>query len=322
MAGLGARTEELRHPAEIPLLVVGLISLIALLSAAGYLLSEWLGPPGIAALAGTIIALYMARGMINAVERANSVEITAAQFPEVHERITRYADEFGMDEVPRAYMLQQGGTLNAFASKHNRTNFIRINAEIFEVGEFGVGPRSADPKALDFIIAHEMGHVAAKHTTYWYTFIAGYIFYVPLIGAALSRAREYTADNHGYAAVPDGLNGIVLLSGASTCIPTSTGASWPRGPRAITGPSSGCTTLSPATRSSPSVSRLSMTGHFRDASSRSPNRELGRYRGRDSIRPSINRRSASFELSPRAFSRSCLAPEMSPARLLISPREA
>jgi len=213
MAGLGSTTEDLRHPSELPLLVVGSITLIALLVAAGVLLNIWLGPMGIAALAIAILALYMTRGLINAAERANSVEITAAQFPEVHRRIVRYSEAFGLDEVPKAFMVQEGGTLNAFASKHNRTNFIRINASIFEVGEFGVGPRAADPDALDFILAHELGHVAAKHVTYWYTFIAGYVAYVPFVGQALSRAREYTADNHGFAVVPDGIGGIVLLSG-------------------------------------------------------------------------------------------------------------
>lgn len=268
MAGLGSQTEQLRHPAEIPLLVTGIVSLIALLSAAGYLLGEWLGPPGFRCPGRHRRRALPRPGMINAVERANSVEITADQFPDVHARIVRYAEEFGLEEVPRAYMLQQGGTLNAIASKHNRTNFIRINAEIFEVGQFGVGPRSADPEALDFIIAHEMGHVAAKHTTYWYAFVAGYIFYVPLVGAALSRAREYTADNHGYAAVPDGIDGIVLLSGGKYLYPTSTGSSWPSGLGPITEPSSGSTTPCPATRSSPSVSRRCMTGRVPGGSSR------------------------------------------------------
>jgi len=176
------------------------------------------GPIGVGAVAVAVISLYAARGLINAAERANSVEITAEQFPEVHQRIVEYATLFGV-EAPKAYMAQAGGTLNAFASKHNRINFIRINAEIVEVGEFGVGPRTADPEALNFIIAHEIGHVAARHTTYWYTFVAGYIAYVPFIGAALSRAREYTADNHGYDAAPNGINGIVLFSGGKYLYP-------------------------------------------------------------------------------------------------------
>ena len=204
---------KLRHPAEIPFLILGTLTLVALLVGFGALITQTLGQEWIVLLLAAVIGLYLARGVLNATERANSVEITATQFPEVHERIVHYCEEFGLDRVPRAYMAQAGGTLNAFASKHNRTNFVRINADIFEVGSFGLGPRPRDPAALDFIIAHEIGHVAAAHTTYWYTFISGYISYIPFIGQALSRAKEYTADNYGYLAAPDGTQGIVLLSG-------------------------------------------------------------------------------------------------------------
>lgn len=219
MAGLGSKTEHLRHPAELRLLILGTIVFVALLVGLAMLLEEWFGPGGIAGLALAVVGLYVSRGLINGVERANSIELTPEQFPDVHQRIGHYAGVFGLDAVPKAYTAQAGGTLNAFASKHNRTDFIRINAEILEVGEFGLGPREVDTAALDFIIAHELGHVAAKHTTYWYTFIAGYVAVVPFIGSAMSRAREYTADNHGYAAVPDGINGIVLLSGGKYLYP-------------------------------------------------------------------------------------------------------
>jgi Zn-dependent protease with chaperone function len=110
-------------------------------------------------------------------------------------------------------MVQEGGSLNACASRHNRTDFIRINSDILEVGSFDAGLRGRDREALDFIIAHEVGHVAAGHVTYWYTFLSSFVFYVPLIGQALSRAKEYTADNYAFEVAPDGIQGITMLSG-------------------------------------------------------------------------------------------------------------
>jgi Zn-dependent protease with chaperone function len=166
-----------------------------------------------------LVAIYIARGVINAQERVTSIEVTADQFPEVHQRIQHYASVFGLDSTPRAYIAQEGGLLNAFASKYNRTNFIRINADVFEVGIFEAGPRPKDPAALDFIIAHEVGHVAAGHTTYWYTGLSSLIGFVPIVRSALSRAKEYTADNYAYAVVPEGINGIVLLSGGKYLYP-------------------------------------------------------------------------------------------------------
>lgn len=218
-ASQGRLSKRLRHPGEIPMLILGAVTFLVLVFYLGTLLFETLGVGGLALLIGGIIGLYIARGYINAAERANSVEITPEQFPDVSHRIGRYAELFELREVPTAYMGQSGGTLNAFASKHNRTNFIRINSDIFEVGSFGLGPRERDTASLDFIIAHELGHVAASHTTYWYTFISGYVSYIPFIGHALSRAKEFTADNYGYHAAPDGVSGIVLLSGGKYLYP-------------------------------------------------------------------------------------------------------
>ncbi len=208
-----------RHPKEIPLLVTGAIIVVLGVPALAVSVVELYGAWWLMALVLAFVSLYVARGFLNASERASSVLITDRQFPEVYDRIAHFAREFGLDSVPDAYMVQEGGSLNAFAAKHNRTNFIRINSDIFEVGTFGVGPRPKDPAALDFIIAHEVGHVAASHVTYWYTFISSFIYYIPFLGTALSRAKEYTADNHGYAMVPDGIPGIVLLSGGKYLYP-------------------------------------------------------------------------------------------------------
>lgn len=59
-----------------------------------------------------------------------------------------------------------------------------------------MGPRPKDPEALDFIVAHEVGRVAASQVTYSYTFVSSFIFILPLLGTALSWAKEYTADTH------------------------------------------------------------------------------------------------------------------------------
>ena len=214
-----ARDPVKRHPAEIPLLVVGIVILLAVLPTVAIIIYQAFGVWWTIAFALAFLSLYIGRGFLNAYERASSVLISERQFPDVHQRIVHFADEFGLKTVPDAYMTQEGGTLNAFAAKHNRRNYIRINSDIFEVGRFAIGPRPKDPDALDFIIAHEVGHVAASHVTYWYTFISSFILVIPFIGSALSRAKEYTADNHGYAAVPNGIPGIVLLSGGKYLYP-------------------------------------------------------------------------------------------------------
>jgi len=208
-----------RHPGELRFGILGTILALTALPIVAIYIFDYIGVRLASAIIVIFVGVYIARGLINAKERVTSIEITPEQFPDVHERIEHYAAAFGLDETPRAYIAQEGGLLNAFASKHNRTNFIRINADVFEVGTFHLGPRPKDPAALDFIIAHEVGHVAARHTTYWYTWLVSFINFIPFVGAALSRAKEYTADNYAYSVVPGGINGIVLLSGGKYLYP-------------------------------------------------------------------------------------------------------
>jgi len=208
-----------RHPGEVRFAVLGTALAVTVLPLFAWLILNFSGVEMIGFAIALVVAIYIVRGVINARERVTSIEITADQFPEVHQRIEHYTTAFGLDVGPRAYIAQEGGLLNAFASKYNRTNFIRINADIFEVGTFAAGLRPKDPAALDFIIAHEVGHVAAGHTTYWYTGLSSFIGFIPFVRSALSRAKEYTADNYAYAVVPEGINGIVLLSGGKYLYP-------------------------------------------------------------------------------------------------------
>ena len=208
-----------RHPGEMRFGILGAVLALTVLPVVAVYIFDYVGITLVTAIVVIFGGVYVARGLINAKERVTSIEITADQFPDVFRRIEHYASVFGLDETPRAYVAQEGGLLNAFASKHNRTNFVRINADIFEVGTFHLGPRPKDPAALDFVIAHEVGHIAARHTTYWYTWVTSFINFVPFVGAALSRAKEYTADNYAYTVVPGGVNGIVLLSGGKYLYP-------------------------------------------------------------------------------------------------------
>jgi len=209
----------LRHRGEWWFGILGAFLAVTALPVVAIYVFDYIGIRLASVIIVILVGVYVGRGLINARERVTSIEITPEQFPDVHRRIEHYTAVFGLDKTPRAYIAQEGGLLNAFASKHNRTNFIRINADIFEVGTFHLGPRPKDPAALDFIIAHEVGHIAAGHTTYWYTWLASFINFIPFVGATLSRAKEYTADNYAYSVVPGGVNGIVLLSGGKYLYP-------------------------------------------------------------------------------------------------------
>jgi Zn-dependent protease with chaperone function len=138
--------------------------------------------------------------------RGSAVRLGPDQFPELHAAVERLARRMGLDPVPEAYLMQAGGALNAFATKFLRTNLIVLYSDLLEA----CGDNTA---ARDMIIAHELGHLRAGHLR-WRWLLAPASF-LPLLGQALSRAREYTSDRYGLAGAgnTDGaLLGLAILA--------------------------------------------------------------------------------------------------------------
>ncbi|WP_458072094.1 M48 family metalloprotease [Rhodanobacter sp. BL-MT-08] len=122
--------------------------------------------------------------------RGNAVRISAKQMPDLYQRLYRCAAQLGVQPVPDAYLINGNGLLNAFATRFLGRNFVVLLSDVVDSME-------ERPGALDFYIGHELGHLKRKHLT-WGKILAPALF-LPLIGAAYSRAREYTCDRHGLA---------------------------------------------------------------------------------------------------------------------------
>lgn len=155
------------------------------------------------------LIVWVVRAIIYAQLRAGSVQMSPTQFPEGYRMVVEAAREFGLRRVPDAYVVLGNGQINAFASGHGFRRFVAVYSDLFEIGG-----QARDPEALRFIIGHEVGHLAAGHVSYFRLIFSQLAGYVPLLGQALSRAQEYTADNHGYANAPQGVAGAMgVLSG-------------------------------------------------------------------------------------------------------------
>jgi Zn-dependent protease with chaperone function len=138
---------------------------------------------------GAFIAAFVliAHALFLAHVRGNGLRLSERQLPELYARCVAASKKLGMDEVPEFYVLQYGGLLNAFATKLLSRKFVIILSDLVDGCE--------DPRQLDFVIGHELGHLAAGHLK-WQAFLAP-INLVPLLGAAYSRACEYTCDRCG-----------------------------------------------------------------------------------------------------------------------------
>lgn len=138
--------------------------------------------------------------------RGSGVRLGPQQFPELWERVVELSHRAGLKEPPEAYVVQAGGSLNAFATKFFRGRMIVLFAELLDACE-------GDEGARDMVIGHEIGHLKLGHLD-WFTLTAPGRF-IPLLGAAYSRACEYSCDRWGAALCGDrdgAVRGLAILA--------------------------------------------------------------------------------------------------------------
>lgn len=136
--------------------------------------------------------------------KGNGIAITERQFPEVFEAYKKMGDELGLKKLPRLFIIQQGGALNAFALRFSGKNYIAIYSDVFEL-------MNSDIDSVKLALGHELGHVRRHHMSkrFW-TFPSSLI---PFLTPAYSRACEYTCDNIGYElAERKSTNGLLVLA--------------------------------------------------------------------------------------------------------------
>lgn len=195
-----------KHSWEIPLVVAFTVVIVAAcVSVPVYGRPQLTGAAAVVLLAG--IGVFLSRGMLYARQRVSGVRITPQQFPEAHAMLVEAARAYGLKRVPEAFVVLGNGAVNAFASGHGNRRFVVFYSELFEVGG-----RLRDPEGFRFILGHEVGHIAAGHTSYPRMLLSSLMSVLPVAGATLSRAQEYTADNHGYSLTPDGSRGMTVLA--------------------------------------------------------------------------------------------------------------
>lgn len=122
--------------------------------------------------------------------RGNGARITAEQFPDLHGRLLDCCTVTGVKKPPEFYLLAGDGMRNAFATRFLNRYYVVLLSDIVDGLE-------DDPEALNFYIGHELGHIARGHLAKHWLILP--VVWLPLIGAAYSRAREYTCDQFGLA---------------------------------------------------------------------------------------------------------------------------
>lgn len=122
--------------------------------------------------------------------KGNGIEVSNEQFPELYTRFTECCAKLNIATPPRLFILNSDGMLNAFATKFLRKHYVVLFSSVIDAFE-------RKPSLIKFYIGHELGHIERNHLK-WGPFLAP-VLWLPLLGSAYSRAREYTCDRYGLA---------------------------------------------------------------------------------------------------------------------------
>jgi Zn-dependent protease with chaperone function len=151
------------------------------------------------------IAVFFVEGLLMGRIRGNAVRVTESQFPKLHQMVVNLSREMGLEKTPAVYVQQNGGILNAFATRFLRRDFVVVYSDVLELAL-----REGDD-ALAFVVAHELGHVARKHMSKRIWIYPA--LFMPFLGTAYYRACEYTADRFGARYAPSGgSKGLLVLA--------------------------------------------------------------------------------------------------------------
>lgn len=147
--------------------------------------------PALIFLAVVIFAHVFIRSALTAWLKGTGVKISYQQFPDLRARVDVCCERLGLLDNPSAYLVQPRGGLDALAGRILSGRFIILDSVIVDALE-------DKPDAINFYIGHEIGHLKMRHMRWAPLLIPAAV--LPLLGAAYSRAREYTCDRHGFLA--------------------------------------------------------------------------------------------------------------------------
>jgi Zn-dependent protease with chaperone function len=157
-------------------------------------------------LIGALIA-WIANGLLIARIKSESVKIDGEQYPELFATFQETCQRLAVAKIPDLYVMQAGGVLNAFATRHSGRNFVVIYSSFLEA----TGPVSPQIK---FLIGHELGHIERNHLLKHLLLLPSVV--VPMISEAYRRGCEATCDRFGTYAADDieGSARALLILGA------------------------------------------------------------------------------------------------------------
>lgn len=152
-------------------------------------------------LAG-LVYLFAQSGFI-AYLRGQGAQLSERQYPELYRQLQDCCKRLNLKTEPETFVLQGGGWMNAFAARFLGKHYVVLLSDV-------VDAMDEHPDGVRFYIGHELGHICRGHLIGQLWRLP--VLWLPLLGAAYSRARESSCDLHGLACCSSRENGARALA--------------------------------------------------------------------------------------------------------------
>jgi len=153
------------------------------------------------------IILWFTNGLLVAGLKADAVAVHPNQLSRLDATFSEVCATLGLANRPELYIIQSGGLLNAFATRHSGRHFVVVYSQMIE-------SLGTDTPEMRFLLGHEIGHIQRNHI--FRRLLLAPALLLPLIGAAYSRACESTCDRYGALAsgeVDSSVRAMMTLAG-------------------------------------------------------------------------------------------------------------
>lgn len=151
-----------------------------------------------------VLMKFLAELFVAATIKTNAIEVTEAQFPEIHSAVVRCCQKLGI--VPPTVYVMQDSVWNAWAARIAGKRMVVLLS-----GALDSLLLKGDMKQVAFLVGHEIGHHAAGHLNFW-TRGAEMGCWVPWILLWYKRRCELTCDRIGLFCAEDARASLLALA--------------------------------------------------------------------------------------------------------------